>query len=74
MSALGQKRTFACLSTFADRLRNCLFASIAHLCEMVLHAGFDAAGPRLNIRANLLDIRFTSLPDGSLLHENKLAA
>src|SRR6476660_9970730 len=60
--------------TFVGRLRNRLFASIAHIGEMVFQAGLDTAAPRLNIRAILFDVRFTSPLGGSLLFKNKIAA
>jgi hypothetical protein len=55
-------------STFAGRLRNRLFALIAHIREMVFQAGLDTAAPRLNICAILFDVRCTSLPDGTRLY------
>jgi hypothetical protein len=69
---IGVSTTFRL--TFVGRVRNRLFASIAHIGEMVFQAGLDTAAPRLNIRANLFDVRFTSLPDGSPLYQRKLAA
>ena len=59
--------------TFACRLRNRLLASLAHVREMVFHAGLDTAAPRRNIRTNLFDVPLTSLLDGSQLHQRKLA-
>jgi len=59
---------------FASRLRNRLFAFVAHVREMLFHASLDTATSRLNVRAILFDVRFASLPDGSLLHQCKLAA
>jgi hypothetical protein len=59
---------------FAGRLRNRLFAWIAHIREMVFQAGLDTAASPLNIRASLFGVRFTSLPDGSPLYQRKLAA
>jgi hypothetical protein len=60
--------------TFATpRLRNHLFACIAHIREMVFHAGFDTATPRLNICAILFDVRSASLADSPRLYQRKLA-
>jgi hypothetical protein len=69
---IGVSTTFRL--TFAGRLRNRLFASIAHIGEMVFQAGLDTAAPRLNIRAILFDVRFTSPLGGSLLYQRELAA
>jgi len=59
--------------TFASRLRNRLFAWIAHIREMVFPAGLDTPAPRLNVCAILFDVRSTSLPDGTRLYQRKLA-
>ena len=71
---MGHKRTLSRLFTFACRLRNGLFAWVAHIREMVFQAGLDTAAPRLNVWANLFDVRRTSLPDGTRLYKRKLAA
>jgi hypothetical protein len=60
--------------TFAGRLRNRLFAWIAHIREMVFQAGLDTAAPRLNICAIFFDVCSTSVPDGTRLYHRKLAA
>lgn len=59
--------------TFACRLRNRFFAFLAQIREMVFHAGLDTAAPRHNIRTVLFEVPCTSLPDGSLLYQRKLA-
>ena len=59
--------------TFAARLRNHLFACIAHIREMIFHAGFNSATARRNTCANLFDVRFTSLADRPRPYQRKLA-
>jgi hypothetical protein len=74
MSGLCQKRTSASFRlTFAGRLRNRLFACIAHIREMVFQAGLDTTAPWPNIRAILFDVRFTSPHDSGPLYQRKLA-
>src|SRR5262245_11639856 len=58
---------------FASRLKNRLFTLVAQFRETVFHAGLDTATSRFNVRAILFHVRFTGLPDGSLLHQCKLA-
>jgi hypothetical protein len=59
--------------TFAGSVRNRLFASIAHIREMVFQAGLNATAPWLYIRAILFDVRSTSLADSPRLYQRKLA-
>jgi hypothetical protein len=61
------------LAFATPRLRNHLFACIAHIREMVFDAGFDTATPRLNTCATLFDIRSTSLGNSPRLYQRKLA-
>jgi hypothetical protein len=72
MAALSLSTTFR-LTFATPRLRNHLFACIAHIREMVFHAGFDTATPRLNTCAILFDVRSTSLADSPRLYQRKLA-
>jgi hypothetical protein len=72
MAALSLSTTFR-LTFATPRLRNHLFACIAHIREMVFHAGFDTATPRRNTCAILFDVRSTSLADSPRLYQRKLA-
>jgi hypothetical protein len=72
MPALSLSTTFR-LTFATPRLRNHLFACIAHIREMVFHAGFDTATPTLNTCAILFDVRSTSLADSPRLYQRKLA-
>jgi len=55
------------------RLRNNRFACIAHIREMIFHAGFNTATPRRNTCAMLFDVRSTSFADSPGLYQRKLA-
>jgi hypothetical protein len=72
MAALSLSTRFR-LTFATPRLRNHLFACIAHIREMVFHAGFDTATPRLNTCPILFDVRPTSPADSPRLYQRKLA-
>jgi hypothetical protein len=70
---LHQASTTFRLTFATPRLRNNRFACIAHIREMIFHAGFNSATARRNTCANLFDVRFTSLADRPRPYQRKLA-